>query len=211
MTSKLLKGLYVLTDDYLTPWPEMPEMVEKALDGGVKIVQFRSKNQADWKIKAVKTLKKLCDKFDALLIIDDDAELALLTDAHGVHLGKDDIPIKSARDILGPDKIIGASCYNDLALAAKAADSGADYVAFGSFFDSNTKPLAAKAEIQTLTVAKNTLRLPICAIGGITAANAISLLEAGANMTAVISDIWKAGDIKKRAEEYAVLFEKYGA
>lgn len=132
--------------------------------------------------------------------------LAKAIDADGVHIGGDDTPIGVARKILGDKKIIGVSCYGDIEAAKKAAKEGADYVAFGSFFSSKTKPNAKKADIGVLKEAKK-LGVPVCAIGGIEAANADTLINAGADMLAVISALW-SGDVERNALDFCGAFRK---
>jgi thiamine-phosphate pyrophosphorylase len=146
----------------------------------------------------------LCDQHRALLIINDDVALAKQVSADGVHLGIDDIDISEARTLLGADAIIGVSCYNHFELAEQAAAQNADYLAFGAFYSSPTKPAAVRAEVELLQRAQ-TLNLPICAIGGITPENATALIEAGADMLAVISGVFAATDIRAEARRFATL------
>lgn len=183
--------------------------VAAALAGGATVIQYRDKATTDEKKHNIAiALKKLCaDK--ALFIINDDVELAKAVNADGVHLGKDDADISKARQILSckdGNKIIGVSCYNQLALAQKAQAAGADYVAFGRFFSSSTKPMAAQASLELLTRAKKTLSLPVVAIGGITINNAGSLIAAGADSIAVINGLFKQPNITKIAQQYSALF-----
>ena len=134
------------------------------------------------------------------------ASKALHCHAHGVHLGRDDDDIASAREQLGDQAIIGASCYNRFELAEQAQAAGADYVAFGALFASPTKPDATVADIGLLQRARRELRLPVCAIGGIHADNAVPLLDAGADMLAVISAVFCQRDIEHSASQLARLF-----
>ena len=151
-------------------------------------------------------LVNLCRDFGALLIINDDIELAGTIDADGVHLGKDDDDVGRARKQLGSEKIIGVSCYNSTTRATVAAQSGADYIAFGRFFPSTVKPNAPGADLSTVHECRN-LRLPIAAIGGITTKNAPPLIEAGVNLLAVIGAIFASPDPKKAAEAFRPLFD----
>jgi len=150
---------------------------------------------------------RLCRAYGALSIVNDDVELAARVGADGVHIGKEDAALAYARNRLGQGAVIGVSCYNRLDLALEAAAQGADYVAFGSFFPSRVKPEAVPASLDLLREARQTLSLPLCAIGGITADNAAPLVEAGADMLAVISDVFAAAEIEAAARRYAPLFE----
>lgn len=204
---KKLTGLYAITDAQQNNLPQLISDVEQALLGGARIIQYRDKSQDNNKRRnTAKQLRTLTQQHDALLIINDDVQLAIESLADGVHLGRDDRTITSARAQLGPDCIIGVSCYNDFALAQQAADNGADYVAFGRFFPSRTKPDAVTAEIKLLVRAKRKLNIPIVAIGGITTDNATTLINAGADILAVVNDIFSQDDIKTAAQYYQTLF-----
>ncbi|MDM7203052.1 MAG: thiamine phosphate synthase [Thermodesulfobacteriaceae bacterium] len=202
-----------MTDEKLTPYEEgkIFKMVELALRGGARIVQLRDKNtpREELLFYALQ-LKKLCSKFEALFIINDDVMLAKEVDADGVHIGKDDISLEEAVKKL-PHKIIGVSCYGDLERALLAQALGASYVAFGSFYPSPTKPHAPTISLEILLYAKKGLTIPICAIGGITLEKAKLLVEYGADMLAVISDIWTSPLIEERARAYANLFKEIGS
>ncbi len=204
----LLKGLYVITDERLTPYEneEIFKKVEEALKGGAKIIQLRDKTHSDdFLIPYAKELKKLCRMYQAFFIINDRIELAIKVDADGIHLGKDDFSPEKACKML-KNKIIGVSCYDDLEKAKYMESLGVNYVAFGSFYPSPTKPESKVISKEILVQAKKVLKIPVCAIGGINAERAKELVALGADMIAVISDIWNAQDIKKRAEEYSNLF-----
>ncbi|MFZ5578847.1 MAG: thiamine phosphate synthase [Pseudomonadota bacterium] len=202
-----LRGLYVITDAALIPDPLFGARVEAALRGGASIVQYRDKRD-DTALRerlAAETVR-LCRAHGALSIINDDVELALRAGADGVHLGKDDAVLAHARERLGPGRIIGVSCYNRLELALSAAEQGANYLAFGSFFSSRVKPEAVSADSNLLRQARERLSLPLCAIGGITADNGGPLVEAGADMLAVISDVFGSGDVEGAARRFEPLF-----
>jgi thiamine-phosphate pyrophosphorylase len=202
-----LRGLYVITDTALIPDDQFADRVEAALRGGARIVQYRDKRpEPRLRERLAREVVRLCREYAALSIINDDVELAARIDADGVHVGKEDAALAHARSLLGPEAIIGVSCYNRLELALEAAAQGADYVAFGSFFPSRVKPDAVRAEPALLRQARARLDLPLCAIGGITAERAGPLIEAGADMLAVISDIFAADDIEAAAGWYAPLF-----
>jgi thiamine-phosphate pyrophosphorylase len=152
-------------------------------------------------------LRTLTRRHDALLLINDDLALCQLVDADGLHLGRDDGDMQLARAILGPQRILGASCYADLGRARSAEAAGADYVAFGAAFPSPTKPEAPPATVDLFLQAKTTLTAKICAIGGITSTNAPLLSTAGVDLLAVITDLFSAPDITARAAEFQRLFE----
>lgn len=202
-----LHGLYVLTDQRLGHGAALTEAVAQALAGGARIVQLRDKSDdRATRLRDAEALATLCQRHDALFIINDDVELALAVGAHGVHVGKDDAPLRQARARLGDRALIGVSCYNDLARAKAAVADGANYVAFGSFYPSTVKPHAVHASLDLLRAARAQLRVPIAAIGGITAAAAPELIAAGADMLAVISDVFAAPDIGCAASRYAQAF-----
>lgn len=205
-----LAGLYALTpDDNLLP--RLSALVESALKGGVKWLQYRNKiAPAPLKRAQAAELLRICRAYGAKLIVNDDVWLAVEIGADGAHLGRDDIPgggLATARDALGPHRILGVSCYDDLARAEVAVDAGADYIAFGSVFPSVTKPQAMRVPLATLTEAKRRFGVPVVAIGGITLANASQVLAAGADMLAVLSDLFDAMDIQQQAEKYQHLFK----
>lgn len=207
--SPVINGLYALTPE-CADTDNLLRQVRQALSGGAKLVQYRNKEgDVALRHEQASELLTLCRHFQVPLIINDDIRLADLIGTDGVHLGKDDGSIREARLILGPDKIIGVSCYNDLQRALDAETQGANYVAFGSFFQSSTKPDAAVAPLTLLHEAKRSMRIPIVAIGGITADNVNSLIEAGADSVAVISALFDHNnDIETVASRFAVLFEK---
>ena len=180
---------------------------ESALLGGARLIQYRDKSSNIEKhFKQASALKKLCEQNNSLLIINDDIELANTVQADGVHLGKDDTSINQARQLLGEHSIIGVSCYDRLDLAIAAEKAGANYVAFGAFFPSPTKPQARTASLELLKTAKQQLHIPVCGIGGINIDNANTLIEQGADMTAVITDLFASSDIQTTASQIARLF-----
>jgi thiamine-phosphate pyrophosphorylase len=203
---KYCQGLYAVTDDLLLKG-RMLLAVEAALLGGCRILQYRSKQTDTLHLhQEASALLALCQQYDASLIINDNVELAIAIGAHGVHLGQDDMPIAAARSRLGSDAIIGITCHNSLALALEAQQAGADYVAFGRFFPSSTKQSAPPADLSVLHEAQQTLQIPVVAIGGITLDNAPLVLTAGADMLAVVGDLFGATDITNRAHAYCKLF-----
>ncbi|MPS47482.1 thiamine phosphate synthase [Methylobacillus sp.] len=200
-----IQGLYAITPDE-TDTSRLVTISEAALAGGAGALQYRNKRVSGTQARnQAGALLDLCRRFQTPLIINDDVQLAAALDADGVHLGIDDGDIAAARAALGPDKIIGASCYNNLALARRAASLGADYVAFGACFPSSTKPDAPRADIALFAKARE-LGLPIVAIGGITLDNAAGIISAGADAVAVIGALWTAADIEARARQFHQLF-----
>jgi len=189
-----LRGLYAITPEGVDP-----DKVRLALEGGVALLQYRNKARDRSHAQAVVQLAK---RYGVPVVVNDDVDLALELDAEGAHLGRDDGGLKAARKKL-KGKLLGASCYNDARLARAAVAEGADYVAFGSVFASPTKPAAVRAP---LSLFGESLGVPLCAIGGITLQNAPEVIAAGADLLAVISDVFEAPDIRARAADYGKLF-----
>ena len=199
-----LRGLYAITDG----GPRIAVAVEAAIRGGARLVQYRDKSaDAARRLAEARSLLELCHGHGVLLIVNDDVALAAEAGADGVHLGKDDGPAQDARVQLGPRAVIGVSCYDSLARAQQAAQDGADYVAFGSFFASSSKPQAVRAPLSLLVEARRRLSIPLCAIGGITPQNGSELIQAGANMLAVIQRLFGTANVTESARNYAKLFK----
>jgi thiamine-phosphate pyrophosphorylase len=197
-----LRGLYVLTDATLTPAESMLEQVERVLKSGVKVIQYRDKYASDEEAeKQCIRLQALCDVYEAVFIIDDRLEIAYRINADGLHVGEDDVSYEEARALLGEDKIIGVSCYGDLERAKKYANLGADYVAFGAFFPSPTKPHAQMVAPEILKMAKEQLSVPICAIGGINEENIEQLSCYDIAMYSLISAVYKDDAIEENLEK----------
>ena len=200
-------GVYAVTPETADA-ESLLTRVEAALVGGIAAVQYRDKSaDVARRHEQASELVALCRRYKVPLIINDDLRLADLTDADGVHLGRDDGSLREARIILGKGKFIGASCYQRLDLAQAAQAAGADYVAFGSFFASPTKPAAGRADAALLRAAAQVVHIPLVAIGGITLANAPLLLDAGADCLAVLSALFDAPDIGAAAHALNQLFE----
>lgn len=202
-----IAGLYAITPDGLDT-AALITRVRAALTGGARVVQYRDKSgDRVRRIEQALVLLTLCRESGAALIINDDVALALEIGADGVHLGEGDGELADARRALGPDRLLGASCYNRIELAERALERGADHVAFGSVFASPTKPGARRAPLELFTEARTRLAAPIVAIGGITVDNAADVIHAGAHAVAVISALFDAPDIGKRAGEFGALFK----
>ncbi len=201
-----LQGVYAITDTNQFK-NKLLQQVEAALIGGAKILQYRDKSDhKSQRISEATALLQLCQQYKVPLIINDDVELAATVGADGVHLGRDDTAIQNARAKLGSEAIIGISCYNDISAALAAESAGADYVAFGRFFSSSTKPDAAPANIEILRQASAQISLPLVAIGGITPENGGQLIEAGADMLAVVQGIFGQPDIRSATQQFQRLF-----
>jgi len=205
--SACISGLYVITDSNLLTPENTLDKVRLALQGGARVVQFRDKvSSQNIKLEIARELQRLCKSYQACFIVNDDIQLAQHVNADGVHIGKDDDDIHKARQLLGSNKIIGVSCYNDLQRAKQMQQLGADYVAFGRFFPSKTKPNAPQAQTDTLLKAKLELTIPIVAIGGITHKNAQTLINAGADSIAVIQGVFANSDVKSASQQLSQLF-----
>jgi thiamine-phosphate pyrophosphorylase len=200
-----LEGLYVITDDTLTPKEKLLAMVEASLKGGTSIVQLRDKSSSDEEIKATSiALQKLCHYYDALFVLNDKIDIAIECKLDGLHIGKSDHHrFEEIRKNF--DGIIGVSCYGDIPLAKTMQEMGADYVAFGSFFVSPTKPHANIVPFSTLSEARETLDVPVCAIGGIKLSNVDQIMEHKPDMVSLVNDIWSADNIQEQSQHYANL------
>ena len=199
-----LRGLYAITPD-LVDSALLVAKVEAAIAGGAQIIQYRNKSASQsQRHRQAAMLSRACDGGGALFVVNDDAALARDVGAAGVHLGEDDGDVGGARASCGDAMLIGVSCYNDLSRAERLVAEGADYVAFGSFFASATKPGARRAEPALLRRAK-TLHVPVVAIGGITPDNGRTLVEAGADALAVITYVFDHDDLADVARAAAAI------
>ena len=204
-----LRGVYAITDSQLLAGKFL-KYVEAALEGGITLLQYRDKTHDHARrLREAEKLRDLCYRYNAHLIINDDAELAARLNV-GVHLGQTDGPLTPARALLGRRAIIGSTCHASLDLARQAAREGASYVAFGRFFTSSTKPDAPPAGLELLTQARAELKLPIAVIGGITLDNAEPLVACGADLLAVVHGLFgadSAQEVTRRARAFKALFE----
>jgi len=197
-------GLYAVTPD-LDDTATLIAKVVAALQGGAAIIQYRNKRASpSTRREQARALARVLAVRGGMLVVNDDPDLAVEVDADGVHVGEDDAPLAATRARIGPDRLIGVSCYNDWQRARRAVDEGADYIAFGSFFASATKPQARRAEIELLARSRS-LGVPVVAIGGITAANASVLIDAGASAVAVIGDVFAHDDLAQVTRSAAAL------
>lgn len=206
MTPLPANGLYAITSG--SDSDALLDFAERVIAGGTTLIQYRDKESDARTLRENgERLLALCREHRVHLIINDDLELAAAIGADGIHLGREDAGLERARDRLGPEGIIGISCYNQPQLALQAQEKGADYVAFGSFFPSSTKPEAVPATLEMLQEARPQLHIPIAAIGGITPENGTALITAGANYLAVISSLSNSINPTETAHRYAHLFD----
>ncbi|QXP85497.1 thiamine phosphate synthase [Methylococcus sp. Mc7] len=200
------KGLYAITPDRLRG-DALLAAVELAVLGGVAVLQYRPKSgSAKDHLAEGGRLLNACRAAGIPLIINDSPRLAAEIGADGVHLGKDDGGVAAARSVIGTRAIVGVSCYDSLDRALRAEADGADYVAFGAFFPSSTKPGAPRARLETLREARTRLSVPVVAIGGIDAAKAGQVIGAGADLVAVVEAVFGASDVARAASELRSLF-----
>lgn len=203
-----LKGLYAITDSTLLADGRLLPYVEAALAGGASLVQYRDKStDAGRRLDEATQLKALCAQYGAHLLINDDLALANQLQV-GVHLGRDDGSLREAREQLGPQALVGATCHASLDYAEQAVAAGASYIAFGRFFQSATKPGAPTATLELLCDARQRFALPIVAIGGVTLGNARQLHDAGADLLAVVNGLFgadSAAEVRRRALEFTAL------
>lgn len=208
-----IQGLYAITPDFADT-AVLLDATRAALSGGARIIQYRNKG-ADklLALEQARALRALTLEMPACLIINDDPALAVAVHADGVHLGREDMTGRTFQALrlraANPHFIIGVSCYDQIALGLDAAAAGADYVAFGSFYPSSTKPAATRAALSLLHEAKQKIRLPVVAIGGITLDNAPKLTHAGADAVAVISALFDAADIAATAKQFTSIFRDH--
>ena len=207
---KQLRGLYAVTpDDRLLP--RLTALVEAALEGGARIIQYRNK-QAPAALRRAQAaeLLRICRAYGAKLIVNDDVWLAIEIGADGAHIGQHDLQpghdLQTAREALGSRRLLGVSCYNDLARVDAAAQAKVDYIGIGSMFPSMTKPSTVTASLDLRAEARQRFAGPVAASGVITLNIAPPVIAAGADMVAVISDLFNAMDIRRRANDFQQLF-----
>lgn len=205
--NRSLRGLYAITEDRALGPEPLAALADAALRGGARVLQYRDKSgDARRRLAEATALRAVCTRHGALFLVNDDIALAAATGADGVHLGRNDAPIAEARTTLPRGSIVGVSCYNRFDLARAAAAGGADYIAFGSFFPSSTKPRAVRADPDLLRRARRELGLPTVAIGGISPENGRALVKAGADMLAVVSALFASSDVSAAAEAFGPCF-----
>ncbi|WP_053980122.1 thiamine phosphate synthase [Marinagarivorans algicola] len=194
--------LYAITDSTLMPGELMLTKAQAALQGGCQWLQYRDKStNQPLRLTQACALKSLCEQYNAKLIINDDLQLAIASQAHGLHLGQGDGSVQQARQCLGAHATIGVTCHDQLSLANTAIRDGASYVAFGRFFNSATKPDAKAAPLTLLNQARH-LNVPVIAIGGITPDNSRRVIQAGASAIAVCHSLFACDNVKNRARDF---------
>ena len=198
----MLHGLYVITDSKYYSLSEWPERIEKIILGGANIIQLREKNLTpDQLLPHALAIRELCNDYGVLLIINDHITLARKIKADGVHIGQHDQSIAHAREYLGSNYLIGASCYRHLYKAICAQNHGADYVAFGSIFSSSTKIGAPRCPLAVISQAKCCLQVPVCAIGGINQKNIAYVMKTGADLFATSHAVFNADNPRVAANK----------
>ncbi|MGH7212895.1 MAG: thiamine phosphate synthase [Acetobacteraceae bacterium] len=183
--------LYLVTPPKLD-LTRFPDLLAEALDAGdVAAVQLRLKDADDaaWR-DAIEALRPIAQTRGVAFLLNDRADLVAGTGCDGVHVGQTDLPARKARGLIGPDRTLGVTCHASRDLAIQAGEDGADYVAFGAFFPSDTKEVTHQADPGILRWWSELMELPCCAIGGITAANCGQLVSAGADFLAVVGAVW---------------------
>lgn len=207
MKNNIDLSLYLVTDRKCLKNKDLNSAIEEAILGGVTLVQLREKSSDSLELfNIAKEVKKITDKHNIPLIIDDRIDIAMAVDAAGVHLGQEDIPCNVARKILGSDKIIGVSAHN-IKEALKAQNDGADYLGCGSVFNTSTKNNVTSLKIQELREIKEKVNIPVVAIGGINEKNVLELRGTGIDGIAIVSAILGKDNIKKAAEELKYTIE----
>ena len=201
-----MQGLYLVTPN----WDDTDKLLEytgAALHAGAAMVQYRHKEAtAPLRREQGAALLALCRRYGRPLIINDHVGLCLTLGADGVHVGGTDVSVRAARMALGPDKIVGASCYGELELARAAERDGASYAAFGGFYPSTVKRYSFVTAPEILEQARRALALPLVVIGGMTPANAAPLVARGADMVAAITSIYQVPDPGAAVREFDALF-----
>ena len=204
--AKHLRGLYIVTPD----WNDTAQLLaatELALQNGAALVQYRHKtaDPAQRRDQA-SALLALCRRYEVPLIINDHVDLCLEIDADGIHVGGTDASIAEVRQAVGPDRIVGASCYGTLELAHAAHRDGASYVAFGGFYPSRVKKYDFRTAPEIIAQSKREIPLPVVVIGGITLENAPPLVAQGADMVAVISSVYLVPVAERKTRQLADLY-----
>lgn len=200
----VIRGLYLVTDHD----DNLITRVEAAIDGGARVVQYRNKNQdRESRLALGLELRELCRRRSILFIVNDDLEMAVSLKADGLHLGQGDGDPREARRVLGPGKIIGVSTHT-LSEALEAQAAGVDYIGLGAMFPSRSKEVEHVAGPELLAAIRNSISIPIVAIGGITRDNGASVIDAGADAVAVISAVLSHPDPALAATEIALLFNR---
>jgi thiamine-phosphate pyrophosphorylase len=205
----MLSPLYFITDRQAGGKRSVPDLVKAALEGGLKLLQYREKTLSKREaFHVAQALRELTRSARAVFIINDDLDLAMAVEADGVHLGQEDLPLPVAREILGDRKIIGIS-VRDISAAQRAVHEGANYLAVGPLFESSTKQVCPPMGCRVIREIRKVTPLPLFGIGGIDPTNACEVLQAGADGVAVISSLHRASDITKATRQFLNLLVEY--
>jgi len=208
-TPPIIKGLYAITHD-CDDTPLLIDKVEEAVESGVSVLQYRNKvATAQIKMQQASLIKGICDQRKVPFIINDDVALCDTLDADGVHLGKYDSTIDDVRQILGPDKIIGISCYNDMERVETMFSKACDYIALGACFPSSTKPNAPHASIEFIKKVMTQASKPVVAIGGINLDNCRSVLDCGVSAIALVNEVFSSYDITQTVKTFNEILKTY--
>lgn len=203
-----IAGLYVIIDTQALGTRSEVEVAREAIQGGAKIIQLRDKIRAKAELLSVaQELRKICAEYDTLFIVNDHLDIALASDADGLHVGQEDLPLTVARKLLSGDKIVGCSAAT-LDEALQAEEQGADYIAVGSIYPTPSKPGTRLAGLDTLRQVKKAVSVPVVAIGGINEDNVADVISAGANAVAVISAVLRADDVKETSQRLTARIEE---
>jgi len=197
-----MQGLYLVTPN----WDDTEQLLavtEQALKAGVALLQYRHKDASPaLRREQGGALRELCHKYSVPFLVNDHVALCRELGADGVHLGGTDAPLAEVRASLGPNKLIGASCYGELARAQAAQAAGASYVAFGGFYPSKVKQYAVTTQPSILRHAREVISVPLCVIGGMTPHNAAPLVAEGAQLVAAITSVYLAEDVTAAVREF---------
>ena len=207
--SRQVRGLYVIVDPEATKGRDVIEIAEATLRGGASVIQLRDKTRDKGEVLQIaRTLKALCDAHDALFIVNDDADIALLSDAHGLHVGQTDLPVGEARRVLTPEQIVGRS-NNGVEESLRSAGQGADYVAVGAVYSTTTMGKSGRTSLgpDMIRQVKQAVSAPVVAIGGINADNIAEVARAGADSICVVSAVTYADDPERATAELVELIE----
>lgn len=204
-----VRGLYVIVDPEATRGRDVVEVAEAALRGGASVIQLRDKTRDKGEVLEIaRTIKGLCDKYGGLFIVNDDADIAFLSEAHGLHVGQTDLPVGEARRVLAPEQIIGRS-NNGTGEALESEAQGADYLAVGAVYSTTTMGKSGRTAVgpEMIRRVKDAVSAPVVAIGGINAGNIADVARAGADCICVVSAVTFAEDVAAAAGELVGLME----
>ena len=204
-----MRGLYVIVDPEATKDRDVIDIAQASLRGGASVIQLRDKTRDKGDVLEIaRTLKSLCDEHDALFIVNDDADIAYLSEAHGLHVGQTDLPVGEARRVLSPDQIVGRS-NNGTTEALESEQQGADYLAVGAIYATNTMGKSGRTALgpEMINSVKDAVSAPLVAIGGINATNIADVARAGADCICVVSAVTYADDPERATARLVEIIE----